>query len=220
MVAVSLKCRSWTCDLCHDDRRKQLVALAASGNPTTFITLTTRPRASETPTQRARALADAWRLIVKRACRRYGYKKIDYLCVIEATKRGEPHLHILSRVPWLDQRWLSQQAKEMLGAPVVDIRRAQHSSRVAAYVAKYIGKQPHRFGACKRYWCTRTWEQGEPATEGTAGRDREGWWIVKRSLADLHLAARAAGFIVSLCDDTLTVLWRSDPIGLPFWARP
>ncbi len=31
--AVSLRCRAWTCPLCCESRRKQLVALALSGQP-------------------------------------------------------------------------------------------------------------------------------------------------------------------------------------------
>lgn len=218
VTAVSLRCRAWTCDLCEPDRKARLMAFALSGNPTTFITLTVRPRAGQSPTQRAHALADAWRVIVRRARKHYGYKKIDYLAVLEATKRGEPHLHVLSRVPWIDQGWLSRQAKALLGAPVVDIRRCAPGRIIAAYVSKYVGKAPHRFGTCKRYWSTRTWEEGDRPETGRAGRDRHGWEIVKSSLADLLHAARADGFIVTLADDVLTALWRHDSTGPPWWA--
>ncbi len=218
--AVTLRCRAWDCPFCYPGRQAQLIALAFSGNPTRFITLTVRPRAGQSPTARARALTRAWPVIVKRACRKYGYKKIDYFWVLEATKRGEPHLHILSRVPWLDQKWLSLQASDILNAPVVDIRKATTPGEVAAYVCKYVGKAPHRFGTVNRYSCTRTWEQGKKPDTGRAGRDGAGWVVVRRSLADLLDAARADGFVVHLADEVLTALWlhpNSDP---PWWAVP
>lgn len=153
--ATVLRCRSWTCDWCSYDRRRQLTAQAIDGKPNTFITLTVDPSRFQTPVNRARELVMAWRQVVKRAKKQYRYRTIPYLCVFEATKTGEPHLHILLRVPWIQQKWLSVQMEELIGAPIVDIRRITNRSMVAGYVAKYVGKAPHKFGTCKRYWQTK-----------------------------------------------------------------
>lgn len=157
--AVTLKCRAWTCDGCAPDRKKALTALAASGAPTTFITLTSNPRIGSSTDDRARALVVAWREVVRRIKLVYGYKTVAYLCVFEATKRGEPHLHILARVGFVPQKWLSAQMAELTDAPIVDIRQVNSPGQAAAYVAKYIGKSPHRFATCKRYWYTKGWDQ-------------------------------------------------------------
>ena len=148
-------CRAWSCEICQPRRQAQLVAKAKRGLPDTFITLTVNPARCRTPYERARALADAWRKVVKRIKRKYGYKTLPYLCVFEATKKGEPHLHILARCKWIDQAWLSAQMAELIGAPIVDIRRVTTVDSAARYVAKYVGKQPHKFHSCKRYWSTR-----------------------------------------------------------------
>lgn len=155
--AVTLRCRAWTCDDCAPDRKKQLTALAASGRPGTFITLTSNPNAGISADARARGLVIAWRAVAKRVKARYGYADLAYFCVFETTKKGEPHLHVLARVGWIDQRWLSRQMAELANAPIVDIRKVRSASQAAAYVAKYIGKAPHRFGTCKRYWYTQGW---------------------------------------------------------------
>lgn len=160
-TAVTLKCRAWSCPICQPERGRALRGLAFSGKPTTFITLTVNPANFDSPEERARRLADAWRTIVREAKAKYGYKTIPYLCVFEATKAGEPHLHIIARVRWLDQKWLSKRMDALMGAPIVDIRRVWRAKQVASYITKYVGKDPHRFGTCKRYWCTQDWEQSE-----------------------------------------------------------
>ena len=186
--AVTMRCRSWKCELCQPGRKRKLVNLAKSGQPETFITLTVNPAQGESPEDRARTLVKAWRLIVKRAKRRYGLAKLAYLCVFEATKAGEPHLHILSTVKWMDQKWLSRQMAEIANAPIVDIRKVRSVTHAARYIAKYIGKAPHRFGTCKRYWHTRGWnlDPWKPETWGTGWCAK--WEICETTIAKLQFA--------------------------------
>ena len=194
--AVSLRCRSWGCPLCQPERQRQLVALAASGKPTVFLTLTSNPRVGSSPASRARALSEAWRVIVRRACRKYGYKSIAYFCVFEATKNGEPHLHILARVKWIDQRWLSNQMRELTGAPIVDIRKVRSVKQAANYISKYIGKAPHRFKTCKRYWRTKSWDQSKFDKEPMEGRWSTVWEIWDYPLSHFVAAWEANGYSV------------------------
>lgn len=167
-------------------RRAQVVDLAKSGNATTFITLTCNPAIGYSPAGRARSLVEAWRQIVKRACKRFGIKHIAYLCVFEATKRGEPHLHILARVKYIPQPWLSAQLKDLTGAGVVDIREVKSARMVANYMAKYVGKEPHRFATCKRYWCTQSWRLASVESEPEVSIWTDRWYTVNRSLAELR----------------------------------
>ena len=153
-----LKCRCWTCDYCQPIRLRQLKGMARAGAPDTFLTLTVNPKHGRCRDERARSLSNAWRILRKRALRRYRYKAIPFLAVFEKTKRGEPHLHILMRVKWLDQRWVSGVMRELIGAPIVDIRRVRSAKQAAAYVAKYVGKDPVPFDGCKRYWRSQDWE--------------------------------------------------------------
>lgn len=137
------------------------MAQAAAGNPNRFITLTINPSVGSNPEHRLRLLARAWRLIVKRLRRQHPQTDIAYLAVVEGTKRGEPHLHILYRGPYIAQRWLSEAMDGIAESPIVDIRRVRDPNQVVRYVAKYITKRPAQFGTSKRYWRTQNYEPPE-----------------------------------------------------------
>ena len=159
--------------------------MAADGAPDTFLTLTANPKCFESPDARAQALVKAWRTIRRRAQKKYGYDSIPFLAVFEATKRGEPHLHILLRVKWLDQEWLSAQLEELTGAKIVDIRRVKGRRQAAAYVTKYVGKSPGAFEGCKRYWKSQDYIIKDEADEETDDYDPSEWEVVKRGWLDL-----------------------------------
>jgi len=183
--AKPLKGRAWSCDLCAPDRRRQLMALAAAGEPIRFLTLTVNPRVGTDQADRLRMLADAWRTCVKRLRRRYVDKEIEYLAVVEETKQGEPHLHILLRSPYIPQAYLSHVMAELLSAPVVDIRRIRGRQEVVRYVAKYITKAPKQFGNAKRYWTSQNYALD--SSEATAEKPEmgPGWKVVKEPLVTI-----------------------------------
>lgn len=104
------------------------------------------------PAASARSLVTAWRRVRLEYIKRHGKGSLPFLAVFEATKRGWPHLHIVARCKWVDQRWLSARMASLIGAPIVDVRRVKGARKIAAYVSKYIGKNPHRFAGVKRYW--------------------------------------------------------------------
>lgn len=168
IYAEPIKCNRWSCDFCRPHRKKRLVAKGTSGHPDTFLTLTSSPETADTPEAAAKVLVKAWRLVRREAERRYGYKRIPFLAVFEATKSGMPHLHILLRCKWLDQAWLSARMAHHARAPIVDIRRIQRMQTVVRYLFKYIGKAPHQFGSCKRYWSSQDYDIDDnrlPASE-------------------------------------------------------
>jgi len=181
-----LYCRSWTCDTCQPRRRRQLLAQAASGRPNRFITLTARPGSDGTPRERLRMLAHAWRTIVKRLHRLHPLKTIEYMAVVEGTKRGEPHLHILYRGPWIAQRTLSTWMLELTGSPIVDIRAVKNTRNAVRYVAKYIAKKPEQFGTAKRYWRSYHYSDNEDS-EFHKDQDPSIPWLLSRvPLASLY----------------------------------
>jgi hypothetical protein len=147
-----LRCNRWSCSECRDKRQGRLKSEAYRGRPNAFITLTVNPAIGTGPDHRARDLVEAWRKVRRRAKEKWGNVRLPFLAVFEETKAGEPHLHILCRLKWIPQDWLSDQMKAEIGAPIVDIRRVESKKKVASYVAKYVGKNPEKFGGCKRYW--------------------------------------------------------------------
>jgi len=82
---------------------------------------------------------------------------VEFLAVVEAQKNGEPHLHIMMRSPFVPQAWLSARMDELIRAPIVWIESVRKTKKLANYVAKYCGKDPHRFGTLKRYWASKRW---------------------------------------------------------------
>lgn len=209
--AVTLWCRAWSCPDCSVVRARQLVELAQSGKPTKFLTLTVNPATGSSPEDRARALVDAWRALVKLLCEELEIDHIAYICVFEATKEGEPHLHILARMPYIRQRWLSEQMGKLIEAPIVDIRAVKSVRHVAYYMAKYIGKDPHHFGTCKRYWTTRDWRVDFPVVDPEDPIWSGLWYVCKWPLAVLAAGWKAKGWDVAMEDGMLVAMAREPP---------
>lgn len=214
-VCVSLRCRSWNCPECAEDRKRGLIAQAHGGQPDTFITLTLRRSADLTVHEAARKIAHAWRLVRLRALReakrditrtptpagaeppsgwpRDGHGRVPrqvflhgdglpFLAVMERTKAGWPHLHILLRSKWIKQEWLAAQMAELAGSPVQDVRRIKGRSKVAGYVAKYAGKCAAKIGSAKRYWSSRDFDL-RPADADPRNRSpRAGWQRLEETL--------------------------------------
>ncbi len=180
--AITLWCRSWSCPDCQPYRVRGLKRLAADGQPTTFITLTVNPAHGQSAIERAAELANAWRIVAKRARRKFTKAKLEYLAVFEETKKGEPHLHILARAPYIPQRWLSDQMRALIEAPIVDIRRVASATHAANYVAKYVGKGPKTFGSLKRYWCTPNYDVVSIKDTPSTDQFPTGWTVVRKPL--------------------------------------
>lgn len=188
-----LTCRSWGCEYCAPMRKRRLMAQAASGVPTRFLTLTINPTVGANPDERLQLLSHAWRTCVKRLRRQYGERNIEYLAIVEATKRGEPHLHILLRAPYIPQSLISSIMGELIDSPIVDIRRIKGSRQIIQYVAKYVTKSPHHFGTGKRYWSSYRWE-----IPTDPNPDREDYFATKWRLDHRHISNVARWLVLEL----------------------
>lgn len=152
LTVIPMRCRCWHCEECRPGRVQRLIHEAKSGKPTLFITLTSRRRSDRSPSWAAQELVRAWRTIRSEYLKKHGKGSLAFLAVFEETKKGWPHLHIVARCKWLDQRWLSKRMAALHDSPVVDVRRVTGLGKVANYITKYIGKNPYRFEGVKRYW--------------------------------------------------------------------
>lgn len=206
-TAVPLYCRRWSCADCAPVRRRQVKEQARAGRPTTFITLTAGPGAGESPAAAARTLVASWRRLRRELVEKKGLANPPFIAVFEATKKGRPHLHILTRLPWISQAWLSHRMAALARSPIVDIRQVRNQRQAAAYVAKYLAKDPTRFAGCKRYWCSRDWRL-DPIEHETPIMDRaNGWLRDKRSLEALAYSLDVQGYQVQFHRDRLTFTW-------------
>lgn len=177
-----LLCKRWRCETCLPHRLKQLRALAASGNPTSFVTLTIDPKRYDSTAAAAQDLVRCWRLIRQRLVRDGYCKKSPFLAVIEATAKGWPHLHILCRLPYVPQRYLSALAQKYTGSPIVDIRKVYNRRHASRYIAKYVSKGPAQFEGCKRYWRSQDYAAGWDPDAPVADRGRR--WFKEREHID------------------------------------
>jgi len=180
-----LRCRSWSCAECAPMRKRRLMALAASGEPIRFLTLTVNPHRDGTPETRLLELANAWRITIKRLRRLHPHEPIEYLAIVEETKNHEPHLHILLRSPFIQQRYLSECMASLIDAPIVDIRRIRNPREVIRYVAKYVTKAPARIGQCKRYWASQGYELDKEQQAVLDPAIGPGWTLDKRPVVDI-----------------------------------
>jgi len=65
-----------------------------------------------------------------------------YLRVVEYTKRGRPHLHLLLRGTPIPHWWLSEAWAELHLSPVVWFSKLRQGAGAGAYLGKYLGKDP------------------------------------------------------------------------------
>jgi len=209
--AKPLLCRSWQCPHCQPLRRRQLMANAAAGDPVLFLTLTVNPRLYAHPEERLKKLAWAWRTVVKRLRRERGHDSIEYLAIVEATKRGEPHLHILLRAKFIAQSYLSQCMNELIESPIVDIRRVRSALEVVRYVAKYITKKPAQFGTSKRYWQSRNYARSESPSDPDAPADIGKYIVWTYGLKALLTSWLDMGFNTEARDDDKWVGFPIEP---------
>ena len=132
-------CKRWTCDYCGSCKRAKLQAEIKAARPNRFLTLTTCGGANETPRQifdwTRRQLSE-----LTKQYRREG-RPIEYLRVLEATKLGFPHYHLLVRSEYLEQKELSHRWAHLTRAFIVDIRSLTRDENAARYVMKYLTKQ-------------------------------------------------------------------------------
>lgn len=194
--AVTLFCRRWSCDGCAPSNKRRVKALAHAGRPTTFITLTASPQAGSTPALAADTLYRAWAQLRRELIVKLKVKRIPFMAVFESTKKARPHLHILARIPYLAQAWLSARMGALAASPIVDIRLVTNRRKAAAYVSKYLAKSPERFPGRKRFWRSLDWVV-DPLDDGTPVMDRaNGWQSDRRSLATLAYSLGAAQYQV------------------------
>lgn len=86
--------------------------------------------------------------------------------------------------------------QELTGSPIVDIRRVPNTNRIANYVAKYVGKEPHKFIRCKRYWSTRDYVtvERDPDTDDVGTNSR--WEIVDYALELWTQGMAMQGYVI------------------------
>ncbi len=103
-----------------------------------FWTLTLREREFDSPADRVRYIRAVFNKLREYLRRKYGTPP-NYVCILEFTKRGIPHLHLLfdRRIPhgWMSATW------DKLGAGYVVWVKQVTIRKVVRYLSKYLTKE-------------------------------------------------------------------------------
>ena len=210
--AFILTCKRWSCPICQPVNRKRVMRQAAKGEPTTFLTLTAT-RKYESPHACAQAMRDAFARLIRILRKRFPGQSIEYFRVFEAhPSSGWPHLHVLLRCPFVHWRVLRAIWQKLIGAFMVDVRGVKNAAHAAFYLAKYLGKDLHKFDGVTRYYRSRGYlapreDLGPKVRFGPHWQTHEGsphltWWKVM-------LDARTRG-----------ALFEEQRFGFARWAYP
>lgn len=180
------------------------MAEGIGGRPDMFLTLTIRSNDHGDPIAAAKRLSRAWRLLRLRIMRSMKWKQLPFLAVFERHLSGWPHLHIMLRSKYIPQKWLSDQMLDLIDSPHVDVRRIRDHKQAVAYVAKYTGKDCHKFGTCKRYWQSKDYDLRQQPPEKPKPKYGEGWERENVTLQQWSRNFKLLGWVV-----TFDAAWRA-----------
>jgi len=126
----------------------------AAAKPNRLITLTVWPKLYDDPRQAYDLTRRAVPTLLRTLRKTYG--PIECFRVLEVTKAGWPHYHLVARSEYIPQASIKTRWEELTGAMIVDVRQIKASKDVYWYVVKYLAKQDHV------PWTTRrvTWTKG------------------------------------------------------------
>lgn len=193
-----LKCKCWDCKRCGPKKQEQLKWQARAGRPTKMLTLTTSQADGRTPTEAAQLLRTAWRQLRRKVRRVFHQGKVEFIAIFEKTGSGYPHLHILTRMQYVPQVWISKEMDKLIASPIVDIRRIKNKRAAAAYVSKYIAKAPERFEGCKRFWKSMEYSPKPKMKEQLPPGENNKYYVVRSLCHKVKASLLKSGYIQML----------------------
>jgi hypothetical protein len=140
-VVIAIRCKRWGCDVCGKRKMTHYGRKCEAAKPNRLITLTVDTKLHETPHGAFKATGPKVTHFATRV--RRIIPEFEYLKVLEVTKKGWPHYHLVVRSQFIKQAECSRIWAELTGAPIVDVRKIKKPSDVYYYVIKYLGKQKY-----------------------------------------------------------------------------
>lgn len=140
-IVLQVKCKRWGCRHCGERKMSHYAHKVSAAEPNRLITLTVWTEAYETPRHGYDETRRGVSRMVQKLRRRF--KEFEYFRVLEATKKGWPHYHLVVRSPYIPQPLLVELWSHEAKSKIVDVRKVNRPSEVYNYVMKYLGKQKH-----------------------------------------------------------------------------
>jgi hypothetical protein len=186
---VCLFCGSYRCNRCRNPKLKKVRAaiaqIAEEKKLNKLATLTLDMKRVPKGETTDRYIRECWRKMRVSLARKFG-ETVDYVGVLEFTKKGVAHLHLLLG-RFIQQDWLSEAWQAVGGGVIVDIRMVD-IHRVTAYLSVYLAgdKIQHTLKLLRvraRIFTTsrsiRLWPK----------KQKRGWWLRRVDLGALFDAA-------------------------------
>jgi len=138
-VVIANVCGRWGSPICGRKKVQHYARMVADAEPNKLITLTCNPSRYKTPRE---AYDETRRKIPALSARiRRLYGEFEFFRILEITKKGWPHYHLITRSEYIPQAVLSDLWRELVGAPIVDVRKMDRKTNEYWYVVKYLAKQ-------------------------------------------------------------------------------
>lgn len=157
------RCNRWSCSTCGPRKARRLRKRLERTRPSRLVTLTLRPDPSLTPKEHLALANRAWSILWRRLRRKHGPKAVGYAKIVELTRAGTPHLHIIVSCPFIEQRWLSAAWRELTGSYIVDVRKVSRRRGIAGYLTAYLTKALEVPPGMRKWSAARSYVPAEPA---------------------------------------------------------
>lgn len=201
VVTVPTTCKTWRCVSCRDRIRNKIKKLIAFGclmlGQCWLITVTYRTDGWSH--RDADSVHKDWRALCKKLGKRY--PQMAWFKIIEITKKGEPHLHVVmgglggisgrrALQKEIKAEWLTITADSY----IVDVKEVYGAFGAAAYLCKYLVKamlvwdRLEELGFKRRWAKSNNWPVGYRALRGSD----EGRWYRTQFINGGTLEARKA----------------------------
>lgn len=138
LLTIPVRCKSWTCKICAPRKTRAILARLLRGEPQRDITLTMRANIPGTARMKAAMMKKAASRVFTKARKTFGV--FEYAAVMELTKKGTPHMHILQRGTYIPVAWLKREWKKHGLGHVVHIQKIRSARHAAGHAVKYLGK--------------------------------------------------------------------------------
>lgn len=178
---VPAPCGRWQCKNCGWRLAQKLATRIGLTRIDRFVTLTLRANDWDATIHQLDFINASWRSLYKRIKRKFPNEELGYVKVVEFTKVGTPHLHIALQSPFLSQRWLSRNWRELTGSHIVDIRKITSQRSVARYLSKYLTKSTVTVAHRRKYAASRRFLPQLPDVDEDVDSIRPDWhWTPAR----------------------------------------
>lgn len=192
---VPATCGRWSCGSCGPRKARRLRRRLTRTTPTRLITLTLRPNPAASAREELARANRAWSILWRRYKRQFGDAAVGYAKIVELTKAGTPHLHIIAEMPYVPQRSLSAAWNALTGSYVVDIRRVRSRNGIGGYLTSYLTKALAVPEGMRKWSAARGWVPPEEHSELEPGEMPPAATFARSDIESLRKSYREAGYV-------------------------